>query len=294
MNALGVLLATAGAVLFAIGGYLQYGEITAVRAGQRLTLRDLPTLVRRPRWSGGIAICATGGVLHAVALSIAPVSLIQPVAVLALGLSAWLDARRRQRRLTVRTLQFIGLATAGVCAFLWLVGSSTESTTVTPEVAWRVGLPVAVVVLALGLAAGRVRGASRSLLFAAAAGVSYGFTSLPLRGALLELRAGGVGELSIVLVLAVASGLLLAAWFMQQAYASGRPQVGLASVTIVDPIIAVCLGYAVLGEAAGMTIGIGLGELVAAAVAIAGVVGIAVDQEREQVLDRRSAVLTSA
>jgi len=78
----------------------------------------------------------------------------------------------------------------------------------------------------------------------------------------------------------MALAMALGGWFMQQAYAAGPPQLAVASVTIVDPIVAVLIGAVLLGEAAGLPWWIAAAELAAAAVAIGGVVALAGAQVR--------------
>jgi len=78
----------------------------------------------------------------------------------------------------------------------------------------------------------------------------------------------------------MAVALALGGWFMQQSYAAGPPQLAVASVTVVDPIVAVLIGVVLLGEATGVPWWIGAGELIAGAIAIAGVIALARTQLR--------------
>lgn len=75
--------------------------------------------------------------------------------------------------------------------------------------------------------------------------------------------------------------LPVAGWLVflrSQAYAAGPPQLAVASATVVDPIVAVLLGVVLLGEASGIPWWVGVGEMVAGAVAIAGVIGLSAIQ----------------
>lgn len=65
---------------------------------------------------------------------------------------------------------------------------------------------------------------------------------------------------------------------MQQAYAAGAPQLAVASVTVVDPIVAVLMGVVLLGESAGVAWWVGAGEFIAGAVALGGVIVLATSQ----------------
>jgi hypothetical protein len=44
--------------------------------------------------------------------------------------------------------------------------------------------------------------------------------------------------------------MALGGWFVQNAYASGPPDLVIAGLTVVDPMVAVSIGIIVLGEAA--------------------------------------------
>src|SRR5690606_24884458 len=74
----------------------------------------------------------------------------------------------------------------------------------------------------------------------------------------------------VVLVVTVGGG-----WLVQQAYAAGAPAVVVACLTVVDPIVAVLLGAALLGEGAGTPFGLWSVMGLATAAAVAGVVTLA-------------------
>ena len=69
-----------------------------------------------------------------------------------------------------------------------------------------------------------------------------------------NLMAGIVGGEFEWLTLGCVVGLLVAAglgaYFVQTAYSLGSPDLVIAGLTVVDPLIAVAIGIAVLGEAA--------------------------------------------
>jgi hypothetical protein len=74
MTWVGVVIALAGALGYALGAALQQYEAVAEGA-------SLLKLVRRPRWCIGGIIGLTGASLHAVALSFAPLVAVQPISV---------------------------------------------------------------------------------------------------------------------------------------------------------------------------------------------------------------------
>jgi uncharacterized membrane protein len=70
-------------------------------------------------------------------------------------------------------------------------------------------------------------------------------------------------------------GLLLAtalgAYFVQNAYATGPPDLVIAGLTVVDPMVAVAIGIVVLGEASQAPLWANLVFLVAGVIAVWGV-----------------------
>jgi hypothetical protein len=76
MIALGILLAVAGACCFAFGVTLQHQGVELVRAGDTLRPSSLSALVRIPRWCGGALSSTAGAIMHAVAPSVAPLTVV--------------------------------------------------------------------------------------------------------------------------------------------------------------------------------------------------------------------------
>lgn len=59
---------------------------------------------------------------------------------------------------------------------------------------------------------------------------------------------------------------------MQQAYAAGPPHLAVASVTVIDPVVAVAIGVLLLGEASGTSPWLVLAQVAAAALAVGSVI----------------------
>lgn len=280
MIALGILLAVLGAGCFALGVALQHQGVELVRAGDVLRPSSLGALVRIPRWWLGVLSSSVGAVLHAVALGVAPLTVVQPVGVLALGLTAMINAQVSGRRLTRPAVLAIAASTGGVVAFLVLASGNVNSSVVPTGAEIQSAVPVALAIAVLALLGSRSHGRARGLALSTAAGISYGFTSLLMRAVAQDFGAGGLGGVATGSVVAMALTMALGGWFMQQSYAAGPPQLAVASVTVVDPIVAVLIGVVLLGEAAGVPWWVGAGEFAAGAVAVAGVIALAGTQVR--------------
>src|SRR6476620_8467401 len=170
MQVLGISLAAASAVLFAVGAVAQQ-EVTAdTSAGGRLNLRRLLT---RPAWLAGQAATVVAVVLQVVALALAPVSAVQPL--LAGGLVVALGIRSvRDRRLPSATdLLGATLAAGGLAVFLVAAQPADVSKDRIPGTA----AILVVAVLALALIAGTIwlkQGAHGALVAGLAAGIAMG------------------------------------------------------------------------------------------------------------------------
>jgi hypothetical protein len=63
----------------------------------------------------------------------------------------------------------------------------------------------------------------------------------------------------------------LGSWFVQNAYASGPPDLVIAGLTVIDPLVAVSIGIVILGEATGASLPVVIGFGLSALVAVIGV-----------------------
>ncbi len=89
--------------------------------GAQLQVALLRRLVRRPRWVAGTALAATGALLQIVALTLAPITVVQPT--LALGLvlllalsTTWLHERPGRTELVGVTLVIVGVTAVALMA----------------------------------------------------------------------------------------------------------------------------------------------------------------------------------
>lgn len=269
MTILAIGLTLVGAVCFAVASVLQHhavtttehpdetdrtaasGQVEAAAGTRPLSGRHLLAIVRRRRWLQGAGLAAVGSLVNGFALLLAPLRVVQPVGVLAVPLAVLLSAARARRRPSRGVLLGAALTVGGVAVFV--VASAGSATTHTPSSAATLtaGLVVAALVAVLAVAglARDGQGPLRCLALASAVAVAYGLLSALVRVA--AQAAADAGFLS-PLVLGCAAGALVAfaagAWLVQHAYHAGAPEIVIACLTVVDPIVAVVLGAVLLGE----------------------------------------------
>jgi hypothetical protein len=141
---------------------------------------------------------------------------------------------------------------AGVAVFVAASVSATSGNLPAPGSTLPTTLIVGGIVVALGVAGLAVGGWLRCVACATAGATAFGLLSALMRVIFQELAGGAPWYDPQVLgtgVSAVAA-MVLGGWLVQQAYPSGPPEVVVACLTVVDPIVAVLLGALLLGEGA--------------------------------------------
>lgn len=295
MIAVGVLLAALAACCYAVAAVFQHDAVHTVVDGDRLRLSQLRTITTRRRWLVGLLAMCCGAALHVVSLSVAPLLVVQPIGVLAIGLSALLANGRRVPDRT--TIVGVLATTLGVVLFLALAAPHAHPAALPALAAGRV-LPVSGITVAalVGLALS-ARGWVRCPLYAAAAGVAYGTVSVLTRAIAAHLRVAGWAGLPLgPTTLAVLGGLAaigVGAVCVQQAYAGGRADTVLACQTVVDPLVGVLFGVFLFHEASGGTPATALGELACGALATVGVVALARRTGQTSIPPTRERVMNS-
>ncbi|MEU0051866.1 DMT family transporter [Streptomyces sp. NPDC006309] len=239
--ALSVLLSLVSAVAYAGGAIVQ--EQVAVSAPHETYLP-----LRRPGWWGALALNGLGGVLHVVALACGPLSLVQPLGALTIVFALPLAALCVGRRAGATAWRGALMATVGLAGLLSLVGTSgAHSLTPAQRVAAALVTGGAVVALmCAGLAAHR-HPAMRSVLLATASGIAFGMSSVFTKTVAVD-RTQGFGPADLASLAAVclfaAAGVLLS----QAAYRGGGLTAPLATLTVVNPVLAAVVGVLMFGE----------------------------------------------
>ncbi|MEV0087738.1 hypothetical protein [Saccharopolyspora sp. NPDC050642] len=278
MTALAVLLAALGACGYAVGARLQHAAVHDAMDGRGLGLRSQAQLIRNPRWLGGLAALGSGTVLHACALGLAPLSVVQPVGVLALPITVLLNLR--QQGITARDLKpsvalSVVAATGGVGAFVFLAAGSATATPIAGDEQLLATQLVAGAILALGVLAMLTRSKARCILFAAGCAVAYGYVSVLMRAVAQQLGTTELLDINPLPLLGIVVAMVVGGWLLQHGYASGPPDLVVACLTVIDPLVAVGLGIGLLGEADQVSAWTAVGEGLCAVVACAGVFALA-------------------
>ncbi|WP_329378312.1 DMT family transporter [Streptomyces sp. NBC_01716] len=238
--ALSVLLSLVSAVAYAAGAILQ----------ERVAA-DTPARPYAPLhhgvWWAAVALNGVGGLLHVVALAYGPLSLVQPLGALTIVFALPMAAVFVRRKAGAAAWRGALLATLGLAGLLALTGSAGSHSLGSGERMF-VAVATAGVVGLLFLVAQAVnRPAVRSVLLAAAAGVAFGISSVFTKTVAVDWSEGTLGgqvpSLLVIAVLAVA-GLLLS----QASYRGAGLAAPLATVTVVNPVVAAAVGLTLFNE----------------------------------------------
>lgn len=269
--AIALITALLGACGIATGTVLQQ------RAGQEVEEPDstralLARVLRHRRWWTGQAVIGIGWCSYAFALHIGPVALVQPVLVTGLVFGTVASARLARRRLDRRLLVASAVCVLGLTTFLLV--ARPQAPAVPPAPAFAPLFAVAVVAGALGILG--LRGTAwgepaRAALLALATGGFYGLTATLFSTALRE--PGLVAALTTWYAAGAAISAVCGWALSQRALHLGRLNAPVnAVIGTTDPAVAVLLGVLVLGEHVATTPLDLVGEVLAAAVVIAGTV----------------------
>ncbi len=274
---LGIPLALLGAVFMSFGAQYQHRGVQKVErlSGKTtggLSRSQLMKLLTRPSWVAGTVMLGLVIVCQLAALSVAPLILVQPLGAIALVITTVLNARVSRHRPTRQSLIAIAACVGGVFIFVTIAAFfATEHVVTERELLIILGI-LAVVVLVFGVFWLLVRRRAQALFYIMAAGVIYGFVATLAKVVISRIQAGNFEWLTLLCLIALLAAVAVGAYFVQTAYSVGPPDLVIAGLTVIDPIVAVLIGLSVLGEASTAPAWALIGFAVAGAIATWGVI----------------------
>lgn len=174
-TALGSICALAAAVLFGTGVVIQASAAPQMPRRDSLRVTLLGPMLRSVRWLWGAAIALIGWSLHAAALSLAPLTLVQPV--LALMLVVVLVLARITLHEHVGTREVVG--SGALIAGIATIATTAPSRSNHHASAWAIGsVLVALTVLTLSPLIWRRYLTSRPIAVALCAGLAFALSSV--------------------------------------------------------------------------------------------------------------------
>lgn len=288
LQVIGIPIALVGAIFLSLGAQFQHRGVTKVEAAsvlqttKGLTVRQLGSLLRRPSWVLGTLMLGLAIVLQLTSLGFAPLIVVQPLGAIALVITAILNARVSRVRLNRQSVRAIGLCVGGVALFVTIAAFTAVDQRITQTQLIVILVILAVVLAALGAAFAFLRGRFTAIFYILGAGVLYGFVATLAKVVINRIQQGDFEWLTVTCVVALLAAGGLGAYFVQTAYSSGPPDLVIAGLTVVDPMVAVGIGIIVLGEASQAPWYASVLFVIAGAVAVYGVFDLAKHHPQSQ------------
>ncbi|OYX57740.1 MAG: multidrug DMT transporter permease [Micrococcales bacterium 32-70-13] len=280
-QSIGIPIALVGAVFLSLGAQFQHRGVTRVEAshgdGEKagLSIRQLMHLLARPSWVVGTLMLGLAILFQLTSLGFAPLIVVQPLGVVALVITAVLNARLSKIRLDRHAIRAIAMCVSGVGIFVAIAAVYAIEQEIT-EVQLLIVLGVLGIVLAaFAFAFAFARRIVGAMFYIIGAGVLFGFVATLAKVVINRILNNNFEWLTVLAIVALLASAALGSYFVQTAYSVGSPDLVIAGLTVVDPLVAVLIGVVVLGEASLIPPAFAIVAVVAGAIAILGVLQLA-------------------
>ncbi|WP_346959255.1 DMT family transporter [uncultured Arthrobacter sp.] len=294
---LAVVLAVLGAFFLAFGAQRQGSAVKADTGGLALSSHGLLRLIRNPRWVLGLLLLGVGTAMNAVALVSAPLTVVQPIGAIALVITTIINAKDQGLSMNRATVVAITACVTGSALFVVLaVNVTQENHHVSGSDELTIVLLLALAVGLFGTLALLFKHRMSAFVYILGAGVLFGFVAVLTRiigKHLLDPNGQFLLNVQWYTLVAIVAAGGLGSWFVQSAYSGGPPDLVIAGLTVIDPIIGIAIGIVILGELrpdVHAVTAIAMGT--AALLAIVGV--IALSRHHPEVTKRKKAARKAA
>ncbi|GAB3601945.1 hypothetical protein GCM10027411_02040 [Microbacterium aureliae] len=278
---IGIPLALLGAVFMSFGAQYQHRGVLKVEvlsgsvASHGLSRAQMLRLLSRPSWVIGTLMLACAIVCQLAALSFAPLIVVQPLGAIALVVTTLLNARISGHTPTKRSLIAIAACVGGIFVFVTIAALYATEKRISNTQLITILLLLAAVAVVFGGLWAWLRRRMGALFYIMAAGVIYGFVATLAKVVIKRIQDGDFEWLTLACLAALIAGTVLGAYFVQTAYSSGPPDLVIAGLTVIDPMVAILIGLLVLGEASGAPLWAYIAFGVVGAIAVWGVLQLA-------------------
>lgn len=286
-----IAAALCSAFCLAFGAHFQSQAVRSAVGGLDLTIKNVGKLASNKRWMSGLGLMGLGMALNVFALASAPLTVVQPIGAIALVITAMVNAKETDLTMNRPTVFAIISCMIGSVGFVLLAVTVTNGNqSVSEAEAHLIEMILAVVVGIVGLATIFFHKKLGAFFYILSAGVLFGFVAVLVRT--IAIAVLGLGDSSFMQLpwlagLAVVVAGLLGSYFVQKAYSKGPPDLVIAGLTVIDPIVGIAIGIGILGELRpDVPVVVTVLMLVAAILAIVGVT--ALSRHHPDVIERRN------
>lgn len=277
----GIPFALVGAVFLSFGAQFQHRGVnkvdaqTAHAAQSGMSMAQLRLLLARPSWVIGTLLLGLAIVFQLISLKFAPLIVVQPLGAVALVITTVLNARISKIKLNTQSIIAVCLCVGGVGLFVTVAAFNAREVPVTEGDLVTILIILGIVLVLFGLGFAFFHNRFKALVYVIGAGVLYGFVATLAKVVIARISQGDFEWLTVVCIVALIAAVALGAYFVQNAYSSGPPDMVIAGLTVIDPLVAVAIGIVVLDEAAEAPLWAGIAFIVTGIIAIIGVFRLA-------------------
>ncbi|WP_233189215.1 DMT family transporter [Subtercola sp. Z020] len=279
-QSVGIPIALIGAVFLSFGAQFQHRGVNKVEAASQqatggLDVKQLVALLRRPSWVLGSLMLALAIVFQLTSLNFAPIIVVQPLGAVALVITSILNARVTRTKLNRASIISIVMCVGGVALFVLIAAFTAVDKPISDSQLVTIVIILAVVLALFVTLFVLFRKRMRAVAYIVGAGVLYGFVATLAKVVISRLQQADINVLTIFCLVGLLASAAAGAYFVQTAYASGPPDLVIAGLTVIDPMVAVGIGIVVLGEAQYAPPLALVGFVLTGILAILGVFGLA-------------------
>lgn len=244
-------------------------------AATGLSWQQVKGLLTRPSWIVGTLMLGLAIVCQLAALTKAPLIVVQPLGAIALVITTLLNARVSGVAPTKRSLVSIFACVGGIFIFVLFAALFAVERDISEIQLFTILTILLLVIILLGACWLILRHRMRALFYVTGAGILYGFVATLAKAVLVRIQSGQFDWLTAVCVIALIAAGAAGAYFVQTAYGSGPPDLVIAGLTVIDPMVAVLIGLLVLQEGAAAPVWVFVAFGISGAIAGWGVVTLA-------------------
>jgi drug/metabolite transporter (DMT)-like permease len=246
--ALGCVTAVVAGGLFALAAVLQQKMAAARPPGEQLSWRLIVQLARQRTWLIGIAVAAGSYVLQAVALSLAPLSVVQPLLTTEVIFAVPLSVRRH--RVPLHPREWAAIVVVSTCLVVGLAAAAPRpGNPIVPVTSWLPALATAGALVLGALGAGRfVHGRARAAAYAIAAAVVMGVEASLMAATAARFGHGAATGFTAWETYAMAACSITVLLLIQSAFQAGPLAVSMPITDALSPATAIVLGVTLFGE----------------------------------------------
>ena len=279
---IGIPIAILAAVLLALGAQLQHKGVGRVEADTAeidtnpgLSPRQVLLLLARPSWLFGTIMLGLAIVFQLSSLYFSPIIVVQPLGAVALVVTAMVNSKVTKVKLDPKSIRAIAFCVGGVGLFVTFAAFTAKSSPISEAQLGVILALLGIITMGLSLAFAFLRDKFKAIVYILGAGLLYGFVATLAKVVIDRAKTGDFEWLTITCIVALLAAAALGGYFVQNAYSSGPPDLVIAGLTVVDPLVAVSIGIVVLQEAAGAPWWVAIIYVACAGLAVYGVFQLA-------------------